>query len=128
MIITFLQVLYFLGKYVYTNYNNRVKAVKYTKHEDETSKEIINNDASCSNFNKTPDEFTSNEDYQPTTGNIHFSPPAYIQRYVAVRDIISDSKYQGKIRKVKTHPSYFSNPKSPFFFTYIFQIYFLFSL
>lgn len=32
--------------------------------------------------------------------NIKFFPPAYIQRYAAVADVLSCERYRGKLRKV----------------------------
>ena len=37
---------------------------------------------------------------------LRFFPPAYVQRYVAVTDVLNDTKYRGKLRKVDiTHVS-----------------------
>lgn len=32
--------------------------------------------------------------------NIKFFPPAYVQRYAAVADVLSSDRYRGKLRKV----------------------------
>ena len=40
---------------------------------------------------------------------ITFCPPVYMQRYIAVRNLISSEKYQGKIRKVSYVLSQYPN-------------------
>lgn len=44
---------------------------------------------------------------------LRFFPPAYVQRYVAVTDVLNDTKYRGKLRKViRTFLFYFHRPAS----------------
>ena len=42
----------------------------------------------------------SEDEVENSKSNIKFSPPAFIQRYMAVQNVLQDKKYTGKIKKV----------------------------
>lgn len=53
--------------------------------------------------NTEPGRNTSESDSETSRSfeeNIKFFPPAYIQRYAAVADVLSCERYRGKLRKV----------------------------
>jgi hypothetical protein len=44
-------------------------------------------------------DITSEAEFEPARG-IRFFPPVYIQRYLAVKNILQDERWCGKIKKV----------------------------
>lgn len=99
MIIVLFHVLYLFGKFVYQNYrNNKEKAIS-----DDTIKTTTQFNISERDYMLRDPEAPQDLDQKP----IKFFPPAYVQRYVAVCDILSDRKYQGKLRKVLYFYVYF---------------------
>ena len=42
------------------------------------------------------------DDEEESRSDIRFSPPAYVQRYQAVADVLTDKRYGGKLKKVST--------------------------
>lgn len=44
-------------------------------------------------------DITSEAEFEPAVG-IRFFPPVYIQRYLAVKNILQDERWCGKIKKV----------------------------
>ncbi|OAD61795.1 Small RNA 2'-O-methyltransferase [Eufriesea mexicana] len=92
MIIVLFHVLYLFGKFVYQNYrSNKQKAIS-----DDTINTTTQFNISEKDYLMRDPEAPQDLDKKP----IKFFPPAYVQRYVAVSDILSDTKYQGKLRKV----------------------------
>ena len=95
MIIVFFHVLYLIGKMVYNNYysgkpndNDKMdeKSLepvnRWKRHDPETAYADENED---NNRPKAP----------------RFSPPVYIQRYVAVQKVLVDPRYKDKLKKVQ---------------------------
>ncbi|XP_076653539.1 hen1 methyltransferase [Halictus rubicundus] len=92
MMIVLFHVLYLFGKYVYRNYKlNRRKAVDDA--EMDAGEQFTFSRADYMMIDpEAPQDFTAKP--------LRFFPPAYVQRYVAVSDVLSSSKYSGKLRKV----------------------------
>lgn len=91
MIIVLFHVIYFIGKFVYQNYRSKgQKTMDNNTVNMEIELNVSESDRSVINP-ETPQNFEQ---------NIKFFPPAYIQRYAAVADILSSERYQGKLRKV----------------------------
>ncbi|KAK9306340.1 hypothetical protein QLX08_003025 [Tetragonisca angustula] len=89
MIIVLFHVLYLFGKFVYQNYRmNKQKAI------DDDAEVQLN--ISEEDYNMRDPEAPQDFERKPIT----FCPPVYMQRYIAVRNLISSEKYQGKIRKI----------------------------
>lgn len=86
MIIVFFHVLFLLGKYV---------CQKYRKIDEETA------EIDVKPVSNKPCEIEDNFYTEDSRNDIRFTPPAYIQRYDAVRDVLTSPKYNGKIRKVR---------------------------
>lgn len=94
MIIVLFHVLYLLGKFVYQNYGvKKQKAVENAMMN--TEKQFVISERVYMMVD--PESPQDNEDDK----TLKFFPPAYVQRYVAVSDILNSSKYQGKLRKVR---------------------------
>ncbi|XP_015433684.1 PREDICTED: uncharacterized protein LOC107189628 isoform X2 [Dufourea novaeangliae] len=92
MIIVLFHVLYLLGKFVYQNYNvNKRKGINDAVTDTKKRFEISERDYMM----KDPE---APQDYEEKS--VRFFPPAYLQRYVAVSDVLNSPKYQGKLRKV----------------------------
>lgn len=93
MIIVLFHVLYLLGKFVYQNYGvKKQKAVENAMMN--TEKQFVISERVYMMVD--PESPQDNEDDK----TLKFFPPAYVQRYVAVSDILNSSKYQGKLRKI----------------------------
>lgn len=103
MIIVLFHVFYLLGQYIYKNYRvKRLRSLCDAAKESEKS----------SFSQQTYEMFSDNsydDDEKSLASNCHeaeqmkFKPPAYIQRYNAVQNILNDPVYSGKIRKVLIH-------------------------
>ncbi|XP_014471842.1 PREDICTED: uncharacterized protein LOC106742963 [Dinoponera quadriceps] len=94
MFLVVFQMLYLFGKYIYNNYRDR-KAPSSDVAEGETANHVVNND------NRIQVEIDDAELLPLEISQIvKFSPPAYIQRYLAVANVLNDPKYGGKLRKV----------------------------
>ncbi|XP_033321982.2 hen1 methyltransferase [Megalopta genalis] len=92
MVIVLFHVLYLLGKYVYQNYKvNKRKSMDDVVTDAEEIFEFSEADYMMVDP-EAPQDFE--------TRPIRFFPPAYVQRYVAVSDVLNSSKYNGKLRKV----------------------------
>ncbi|XP_058799198.1 uncharacterized protein LOC131668783 [Phymastichus coffea] len=96
MIIVLFHVIYFLGKLVYRRYNcadrDRIVSgeVKLNISQDKDMRGKINLKRRFSNDNA--DEKSKN--------NIRFNPPAYIQRYQAVLNVLTHPRYGGNLKKI----------------------------
>lgn len=105
MIIVLLHAIYLLGKLVYRRYNSSVKAddsmepKALIKEIDfgEDFKDVWSNPMS-STVGALKRRYSNSED-EESKHTIRFSPPACIQRYQAVLDVLT--KYHGKLNKVK---------------------------
>ncbi|XP_076673709.1 hen1 methyltransferase isoform X1 [Andrena cerasifolii] len=93
MIIVLFHVLYLFGKFVYQSY--RVKRQPAAVDDVVTGTEA-RFDTSESPYTMRDPEAPQEPEEKP----LRFFPPAYVQRYVAVSDILNDTKYRGKLRKV----------------------------
>lgn len=96
MIIVLFHLFYLLSKYVYKTY--RLKKLR-------TLCDATKDNTELPESYEMPDDISvSSEDLSASKSNeiytLKFSPPAYIQRYNAVMDVLVDPKYQGKLRKV----------------------------
>ncbi|XP_017880893.1 uncharacterized protein LOC108625403 isoform X2 [Ceratina calcarata] len=91
MILVLFHVLYFFGKFVYQSYRTKRRAIK-----DETIGTEKRFNVSDADFMLRDCEVR--QDFEQKS--IKFFPPAYVQRYVAVIDVLRNSMYQGKLRKV----------------------------
>lgn len=97
MFVVIFHMLYLLGKYVYDNYHvKKASAPSKDAADGETS------DRQHVNDNKVQAEV---DETQPVplaelSQTVKFSPPVYIQRYLAVSNVLSDPKYEKKLRKV----------------------------
>lgn len=91
MIIVLFHVLYFFSKFVYQNYGNK----KQKAINDDTINTDIQFKISERDY-KIIDP-SAPQDFEEKS--IKFFPPAYLQRYIAVADVID--KYHGKLRKVQ---------------------------
>ncbi|XP_012234845.1 uncharacterized protein Hen1 [Linepithema humile] len=94
MIIVLFHLFYLLGKYVYKTYR-----LKKLKALCDAAKD---NTESSESYEMLDEISVSSEDLSAPKSNevLKFSPPAYIQRYNAVVDVLMDPRYQGKVRKV----------------------------
>lgn len=61
--------------------------------------DTVNMELGC-NISKSDCRMVDPETPQTFEENIKFFPPAYIQRYAAVADVLSSERYRGKLRKV----------------------------
>lgn len=94
MIIVLFHVLYFVGKFVYQNYR--------TKKGKSTNDEAVNAEKQ---FKISESDYKMRDPEAPQDleeHSIKFFPPAYVQRYKAVSDVLNNINYQGKLRKVTT--------------------------
>lgn len=92
MIIVLFHVLYLFGKFVYQNYRvNKQKAVDDAVIKPTTRYDTFQEGCTMGD----PEEL---QEYEGKP--LRFFPPAYVQRYVAVTELLNSSKYQGKLRKV----------------------------
>lgn len=101
MIIVLFQVLYLVGKLIYTQYTNR----KQSRDTVDTECAYANMNLSYRDRNRELGRLAqppgdNSEDEKDMENCIKFFPPAYIQRYVAVQKVLEDARYRGKIRKV----------------------------
>ncbi|XP_054008797.1 uncharacterized protein LOC128892410 [Hylaeus anthracinus] len=94
MIIVLFHVLYLLGKFVYQKYG--VKNQK-TMDDDAVIDSKKQLEISDRVYRMIDPEAPQDDEKE---NNIRFFPPAYVQRYTAVSDILASPKYQGKLRKV----------------------------
>ncbi|XP_043253806.1 uncharacterized protein LOC122398197 isoform X1 [Colletes gigas] len=93
MIIVVFHILYLLGKFVYQNYGaKKQKAVDDAVMDPEKPFEI------SERIYLMVDPETPQ--YDDNKKPIRFFPPAYVQRYTAVSDVLNSSKYRGTLRKV----------------------------
>lgn len=90
MIFALFHVLYIVGKFLYENYSKSNKTTPTIMSEETEYQQI-------SEASRTMIDAEAEQTYE---SSIKFNPPAYIQRYLAVLDIIQDPIYQGQIRKV----------------------------
>lgn len=86
-------VLYLLGKCIYESYH-----VKRTRVLHDTASEPLPFDDSHDSDDS--DDFSEDSSWWVDRPIGRFSPPAHIQRYCAVRDVLGE--YKGKLRKVLT--------------------------
>ncbi|XP_071879014.1 hen1 methyltransferase [Bombus fervidus] len=91
MIIVLFHVIYFFGKFVYQNYRN--------KRQKAMDNRTVNTEPGLKT-SESDHKVIVPEASQHFEENIKFFPPAYIQRYAAVADILSCERYQGKLRKI----------------------------
>lgn len=91
MIIVLFHVIYFFGKFVYQNY--------LSKRQKTMDNDTVNMEPGL-NISESDRRVIDPEAPQDFEQNIKFFPPAYIQRYAAVADILSSERYRGKLRKV----------------------------
>lgn len=92
MIIVLFHVLYLFGKFVYQNYRIRKqKAIDNDVTNTQKPLEISEKD-----YRMIDPEAV--QDFNEKS--LKFFPPAYVQRYVAVSEVLNSFKYQGKLRKV----------------------------
>ncbi|EZA56852.1 hypothetical protein DMN91_000593 [Ooceraea biroi] len=91
MIFVLFHVLYSLSKYVYKRYHANPLAILH-----DAAQEAKFHKESCEMRN----EVSCDEDAVLPKTQLKFSPPAYIQRYNAVLNVLIDPKYEGKLRKV----------------------------
>ena len=91
MIIVLFHVLYFFSKFVYQNYGNK----KQKAIIDDTINTDIQFKISERDYKMI--DPSASQDFEEKS--IKFFPPAYLQRYIAVADVID--KYHGKLRKVQ---------------------------
>lgn len=104
MIIVLFHVFYLFGQYIYKNYRiKKLRALCDAAKDTESSSEPQNYEMFSDNSSRDDDD---NDDEKPPTSKyreregLKFDPPAYIQRYSAVQDILNDPMYKGQIRKV----------------------------
>nr|XP_003699897.1 PREDICTED: uncharacterized protein LOC100881302 [Megachile rotundata] len=91
MIIVLFHVLYLFGKFVYQNYRiKKQKAISNEVINTQKPLEISENDYRMRDP-EAPQDFEQK--------SIKFFPPAYVQRYVAVSNVLNSPKYQGKLCK-----------------------------
>lgn len=102
MIIVLFHVFYLFGQYIYKNYCiKRPRALCDAAKDTESSSELQNYEMFSDNlsWDDDDDEKPPTSKYREIKG-LKFDPPAYIQRYSAVQDILNDPMYKGQIRKV----------------------------
>ncbi|XP_043274722.1 uncharacterized protein Hen1 [Venturia canescens] len=107
MIIVFFHVLYLIGKIVYDNYqcNRLTKKDKNGDDEEACSSpqppvpQCKVNDCQQNSYVRDlyDADYEDNDDFPRAP---RFSPPAFIQRYLAVVKVLTDVKYHKKIKKV----------------------------
>ncbi|XP_070156491.1 putative uncharacterized protein DDB_G0282129 isoform X2 [Polyergus mexicanus] len=96
MIIVLFHVFYLFGQYIYKNYRiKRLRALCDVAKDTESSFEMLSDNSRDDNDDKKP----PTSKYRERKG-LKFDPPAYVQRYSAVQDILDHPMYKGKIRKV----------------------------
>lgn len=93
MIIVFFHVLYLIGKMVYDNYNT-------ARTEDENAN--VEGHSTCLPAKNSQIRHGDIPDtaFDDIPESPRFSPPAYIQRYLAVQKVLADPRHKGKIKKV----------------------------
>ncbi|CAK9812795.1 Small RNA 2'-O-methyltransferase [Anthophora quadrimaculata] len=92
MIIVLFHMLYLFGKFVYQNYRtNKRKALNDDTVIEEKQFKISERDYNL----RDPEASQDLEKH-----DVKFFPPAYVQRYVAVTDVLSSTNYHGKLRKI----------------------------
>ncbi|CAL1684881.1 unnamed protein product [Lasius platythorax] len=102
MIVLF-HVFYLFGQYIYENYCKRLRALCDAAKDTESSfglqetYEMFNDN---SRYDDDDDDETLSGSKYHEIEPLRFQPPAYIQRYRAVCDILDGPMYKGKIRKV----------------------------
>nr|XP_034194239.1 MATH and LRR domain-containing protein PFE0570w isoform X1 [Osmia lignaria] len=92
MIIVLFHVLYLFGKFVYQNY--RIRKEKAIDNEVTNTQKPL--EISEKDYRMIDPEAA--QDFKEKS--LRFFPPAYVQRYVAVSEVLNSFKYQGKLRKV----------------------------
>lgn len=91
---------YLFGKYVYDSYLDKkanTPSSNDTKEGKVDSRDVLNDNKVQVAAN---DMLSLSSAELPSV--VKFSPPAYIQRYLAVMSVLNDPKYSGKLRKVIT--------------------------
>lgn len=91
MILALFHVLYFFGKFMYQSYRTKWKAV-----EDDTIGTEERFKISETDYMLRDPEAPQNFEQK----TIRFFPPAYVQRYVAVIDVVRNLVHKRKLRKV----------------------------
>ncbi|XP_015606108.1 uncharacterized protein LOC107272936 [Cephus cinctus] len=86
MIIVLFHVLYLLGRIIYNTFQGK----RATIIKEEISLDIVENSENDFDY----------KFYQCEIMGLKFYPPVYVQRYVAVQNVLSSERYSGKIRKV----------------------------
>lgn len=98
MFVVIFHMIYLFGKYVYDNYRDR-KASKSSNNG--TGEETATGRYAPDDYeDDIEDEYTELLPLERFSNPIKFSPPAYIQRYLAVGSVLKDPKYANKLRKV----------------------------
>lgn len=100
MIIALFHVFYLFGQYIYKNYCvKRLKALCDAAKDTESSSGLQIYEMLSDNTRDDSNDEKPTSKYREKEG-LKFDPPAYIQRYSAVQDILDDPMYKGEIRKV----------------------------
>lgn len=95
MIIVLFHVFYLLGKFVY----NRCSGEKRILMGDDDPYVDVGAQSKAMKEQANLQRRFSNGD-EESKSTIKFSPPAYIQRYEAVLNVLTDKRYGGKLKKV----------------------------
>ncbi|XP_012282411.1 uncharacterized protein LOC105700806 [Orussus abietinus] len=92
MIIVLFHVLYLLGKYIYQSYCSEQRKTESDIVKEPEERHYISDGSAIAaeKINSLTQDF----------GDIRFFPPVYIQRYESVTNVLTDSRYHGKLHKV----------------------------
>lgn len=91
MVIVLFHLLCLLGKYVYKSYRiKKLKALCEAARHDKPE-----------NIYEMLEEIYDDRPFSTMSSGLRFSPPAYVQRYNAVVDVLYDAKYKDQLRKVQ---------------------------
>lgn len=93
MIIVLFHVLYLLGKIVYRSYKCGCHPNSAMEPDDKECDDSVKGRSNLKRRLSDPHD-------EEERANIRFSPPAYIQRYTMVHDVLMAPRYGGKLHKV----------------------------
>ncbi|XP_032673990.1 uncharacterized protein LOC116845429 [Odontomachus brunneus] len=98
MFFVIFHIVYLLGKYVYDNYQDR--RTNKSSSNDGTEDETAGSRHPPDDYEVDIEDEYEKLPLQKFLNPVKFSPPAYIQRYLAVKSVLEEPKYANKVRKI----------------------------
>lgn len=98
MYIVIFPILFMLGKYVYNNYLD--KKTNASSNDDVANGETSDRQRALDDNRVEVFDDTRFMPLAEVSETVKFWPPAYMQRYLAVANVLSNPKYATKLRKV----------------------------